>query len=192
VKLRPEQPVERPTHHPHLHMIVPGGGISLDSTRWMHCRPGFLLPALVLTRLFQRLFLSRLADAHAAGRLAFFGKLEGLCRQEAFAAHLAPLRRKELVRLRKAPFAGPEAVLAYLAATRPRLYLEQSPARPRRARRDLPYKDFHLIAPHRQLGNLASAVVSLSPRRSQRQCDTGDHCQNHPSTAAATTNSRRR
>jgi hypothetical protein len=66
------------THHPHLHMIVPGGGISLDSTRWVRCRPGFLLPVRVLSRLFRRLFLSRLVDAHAAGRLAFFGELGGL------------------------------------------------------------------------------------------------------------------
>jgi hypothetical protein len=77
-------------------MIVPGGGTSLDSTRWVHCRPGFLLPARVLSRLFRRLFLSRLADAHAAGRLAFFGELEGLCRREAFAAHLVATQEKEL------------------------------------------------------------------------------------------------
>src|ERR1700731_2987409 len=62
------------THPPHVHMIVPGGGISLDGTHWVHCRPGFLLPVRVLSRLFRRLFLMRLADAHAAGRLAFFGK----------------------------------------------------------------------------------------------------------------------
>jgi hypothetical protein len=66
------------THHPHLHMIVPGGGISLDGTRWVRCRPGFLLPVRVLSRLFRRLFLTRLADAHAAGRLVFFGELDGL------------------------------------------------------------------------------------------------------------------
>ena len=82
------------THHPHLHMIVPGGGISLDGTRWVPCRPGFLLPVRVLSRLFRRLFLTGLADAHAAGRLVFFGEIEGLRRREAFAADLAPLRRK--------------------------------------------------------------------------------------------------
>src|SRR5467141_1277504 len=64
------------THHPHVHMIVPGGGISLDGTHWVRCRPGFLLPVRVLSRLFRRLFLTRLADAHAAGRLVFFGELE--------------------------------------------------------------------------------------------------------------------
>jgi len=96
-------------------MIVPGGGISLDGARWVHCRPGFLLPVHVLSHLFRRLFLSRLVDAHAAGRLAFFGELEDLRRRETFAAHLAPLRRKNWFVYAKAPFAGPEAVLAYLA-----------------------------------------------------------------------------
>ena len=96
-------------------MIVPGGGLSLDGTRWVPCRPGFLLPVRVLSRLFRRLFLAGLADAHAAGRLAFFGEIEGLRRQQAFAAHLAPLRRKNWFVYAKPPFAGPEAVLAYLA-----------------------------------------------------------------------------
>jgi hypothetical protein len=103
------------THHPHVHMIVPGGGMSLDGTRWVRCRTGFLLPAPVLSRLFRRLFLAALADAHAAGRLAFFGEIEGLCRREAFAVHLAPLKRKNWFVYAKPPFAGPEAVLAYLA-----------------------------------------------------------------------------
>src|SRR4051794_37781451 len=103
------------THHPHLHMIVPGGGISLDGTRWISCRPGFLLPVRVLSRLFRRLFLAGLADAHAAGRLAFFGELAGLHRRRAFDAHLAPLRRKNWFVYAKPPFAGPDAVLAYLA-----------------------------------------------------------------------------
>jgi len=103
------------THHPHVHMIVPGGGISLDGTRWVRCRPGFLLPVRVLSRLFRRLFLTALADAHAAGRLGFFGDLEGLRDRRAFAAHLAPLRRKDWFVYAKPPFAGPEAVLAYLA-----------------------------------------------------------------------------
>jgi hypothetical protein len=103
------------THHPHVHMIVPGGGISLDGTRWVPCRPGFLLPVRVLSRLFRRLFLTGLAEAHAAGRLAFFGNLDGLQDQRTFAAHLAPLRRKNWFVYAKPPFAGPEAVLAYLA-----------------------------------------------------------------------------
>jgi putative transposase len=96
-------------------MIVPGGGISLDGTHWVRCKPGFLLPVRVLSRLFRRLFRAALTDAHATGRLAFFGEIEGLCRREAFAAYLAPLMRKKWFVYAKPPFAGPEAVLAYLA-----------------------------------------------------------------------------
>jgi hypothetical protein len=103
------------THHPHVHMIVPGGGISLDGTRWMHCKPGFLLPVRVLSRLFRRLFLTALADAHTAGRLQFFGEIADLCRHQVFAAHLVPLRQKNWFVYAKPPFSGPEAVLAYLA-----------------------------------------------------------------------------
>jgi len=103
------------THHPHVHMIVPGGGISLDRTRWVRCKPGFLLPVRVLSRLFRRLFLTALTDAHAASRLRFFGEIAGLCHREAFAQHLAPLRRKNWFVYAKPPFSGPEAVLAYLA-----------------------------------------------------------------------------
>jgi hypothetical protein len=103
------------THHPHLHMIVPGGGISLDGTRWVRCRPGFLLPVRVLSRLFRRFFLAGLTDAHAAGRLAFFANLDGLRDRRTFAAHLAPLQRKNWFVYAKPPFTGPEAVLAYLA-----------------------------------------------------------------------------
>jgi hypothetical protein len=103
------------THHPHVHMIVPGGGISLDGTRWVGCKPGFLLPVRVLSRLFRRLFLTALADAHAAGRLTFFGEIACLHRRETFTARLAPLRRKNWFVYAKPPFAGPQAVLAYLA-----------------------------------------------------------------------------
>jgi hypothetical protein len=83
------------THHPHVHMIVPGGGISLDDTRWVSCRPGFFLPVRVLSRLFRRLFLGKLRAAHQAGRLAFFGDHTALAEPRAFAAFLAPLRRTE-------------------------------------------------------------------------------------------------
>ena len=103
------------TYHPHVHMIVPGGGISLDGTRWVRCKPGFLLPVRVLSRLFRRLFLTALADTHAAGQLAFFGEIAGLREPTAFTAYLAPLRRKNWFVYAKPPFAGPEAVLAYLA-----------------------------------------------------------------------------
>jgi hypothetical protein len=114
------------THHPHLHVIVPGGGISRDGQRWVSCRPGFFLPVRVLSRLFRRLFLAGLADAHAAGRLAFFGEIEGLRHQAAFAAHLAPLRKKNWFVYAKPPFAGPEAVLAYLARYTHRVAISNS------------------------------------------------------------------
>jgi hypothetical protein len=103
------------THHPHVHMIVPGGGISLDGARWVRCRLGFLLPVRVLSRLFRRLFLSRLSDAYAAGHLKFFADHAGLGDPQTFAAHLAPLSKKNWFVYAKPPFAGPEAVLAYLA-----------------------------------------------------------------------------
>jgi len=114
------------THHPHVHMIVPAGGISLDGTRWVHCRANFLLPVRVLSRLFRRLLLTRLADAYRAGRLAFFGEIEGLRRREAFTAHLAPLKRKKWFVYAKPPFAGPEAVLAYLARYTHRVAISNS------------------------------------------------------------------
>ena len=103
------------THHPHVHMIVPGGGISLDGQRWIACRPGFFLPVRVLSRLFRRLFLEKLVAAHAAGRLSFFGDHAALADAQTFAAYLAPLRKTEWVVYAKRPFGGPEAVLAYLS-----------------------------------------------------------------------------
>jgi hypothetical protein len=101
------------THHPHLHMIVPGGGISPDSKRWVSCRPGFFLPVRVLSRLFRRLFLQRLTAIHQ--QLQFFGNYAPLADAQAFATYLAPMRRAEWVVYSKAPFGGPEAVLAYLS-----------------------------------------------------------------------------
>jgi putative transposase/transposase-like zinc-binding protein len=103
------------THHPHIHMIVPGGGISFDGTRWVSCRPGFLLPVRVLSRLFRRLFLEKLVAAQEAGQLQFFGNHTPLADKQAFAAYLAPLRKTEWVVYAKRPFGGPEAVLAYLS-----------------------------------------------------------------------------
>src|SRR5271165_1126405 len=103
------------THHPHVHVIVPGGGLSPDGSRWIACKPGFFLPVRVLSRLFRRLFLEGLAALHAAGRLAFLGDLAPLADKPAFDAALAPLRRSEWVVYAKRPFAGPKAVLAYLA-----------------------------------------------------------------------------
>jgi hypothetical protein len=103
------------THHPHAHMIVPGGGISLDGGRWVSCRPGFFLPVRVLSRLFRRVFLDKLAAAHAAGRLKFFGDHVALTDAQAFTAYLAPFRKTEWVVYAKKPFGGPQAVLAYLS-----------------------------------------------------------------------------
>jgi len=103
------------THHPHVHMIVPGGGIALDGERWVACRPGFFLPVRVLARLFRRLFLDKLAADHAAGRLQFFGEHAHLADPRAFAAFLKPLRKTKWFVYAKRPFAGPQAVLAYLS-----------------------------------------------------------------------------
>jgi hypothetical protein len=114
------------THHPHVHMIVPGGGISLDGTRWVHCRLGFFLPVRVLSKLFRRLFLTELAGAHAANRLKFFGDHAGLSECRAFAAFLAPLREKNWFVYAKPPFAGPEAVLAYLSRYTHRVAISNS------------------------------------------------------------------
>ncbi len=114
------------THHPHLHCIVPGGGLSSDGQSWISCRPRFFLPVRVLSRLFRRLFLDRLLEAHAQGRLVFFGNLAGLADRAAFTARLAPLRRAEWVVYAKRPFAGPESVLAYLARYTHRVAISNS------------------------------------------------------------------
>ena len=114
------------THHPHIHMIVPGGGISLDGQRWVSCRPGFFLPVRVLSKLFRRLFLNRLAALHAAGRLSFFGDHLGLSDSRAFAAFLAPLCKTRWFVYAKPPFAGPEAVLAYLSRYTHRVAISNS------------------------------------------------------------------
>lgn len=102
-------------HHPHVHCIVPGGGLSSDRECWVACRPGFFLPVRVLSRLFRRLFLEGLASAFDAGQLQFFGELIALKERGAFLAYLAPCRRQEWVVYAKQPFAGPAQVLAYLA-----------------------------------------------------------------------------
>jgi len=114
------------THHPHVHCIVPGGGISLDRSQWLACRPGFFLPVRVLSRLFRRLFLEKLAAAHDNGSLQFFGDHVGLVDRDKFAALLAPLRKTEWVVYAKPPFAGPEAVLAYLSRYTHRVAISNS------------------------------------------------------------------
>jgi Putative transposase/Transposase zinc-binding domain len=103
------------THHPHVHGIVPGGGLTIDGERWVRCRPGFFLPVRVLSRLFRRRFLAELAAAYRGGRLQFFGDDARLHDPRAFAQWLAPLRKVEWVVYAKRPFAGPAAVLAYLS-----------------------------------------------------------------------------
>ncbi|BBL60899.1 IS91 family transposase [Methylomonas koyamae] len=103
------------THHPHVHGIVPGGGLSLDGERWVSCKRGFFLSVRVLSRLFRRRFLEALSQAQAAGQLQFFGEYAHLSDTVAFADWLAPLRKCEWVVYAKRPFAGPEAVLAYLS-----------------------------------------------------------------------------
>ena len=103
------------THHPHIHMIVPGGGISLDGTRWVSSRPAFLLPVRILSKLFRRLFLTRLLQLHAAGKLAFLGGHAGLREERAFLRLITRLRKRNWVVYAKRPFGGPEAVLAYLS-----------------------------------------------------------------------------
>jgi hypothetical protein len=103
------------THHPHVHCIVPGGGVSPDGTSWIACRPGFFLPVRVLSRLFRRLMLHRLVAAHTQGALRFFGDHAALHDGDAFRAFLKPLRRADWVVYAKRPFAGPDQVLSYLA-----------------------------------------------------------------------------
>jgi len=103
------------TYHPHVHMIVPSGGVSCDGTRWISSRPAFLLPVRVLGALFRRLFLARLVALHDAGKLAFFGPMTPLADRRAFLRHLSPVRKKRWVVYAKPPFAGPAAVLAYLS-----------------------------------------------------------------------------
>lgn len=103
------------THHPHVHMIVPGGGIALDGTRWISSRPAFLLPVRVLGALFRRLFLTRLLALFDAGKLGFFGTLADVATRKAFLRYLSPIRKTRWVVYAKPPFAGPQAVLAYLS-----------------------------------------------------------------------------
>jgi hypothetical protein len=114
------------THHPHVHVIVPGGGVSPDGSRWIACKPNFFLPVRVLSRLFRRLFLEGIAALHAAGRLVFPGNLAALADKRAFDAALAPLHRSEWVVYAKRPFAGPQAVLAYLSRYTHRVAISNS------------------------------------------------------------------
>ena len=114
------------THHPHVHGIVPGGGFGPDGKTWVACRPGFFLPVRVLSRLFRRRFLEELQRLHDGGKLRFFGEHARLADAAAFKAWLAPLRKTEWVVYAKRPFAGPQAVLAYLSRYTHRVAISNS------------------------------------------------------------------
>jgi hypothetical protein len=114
------------THHPHVHGIVPGGGLALDTDRWVPCKRGFFLSVRVLSRLFRRRFLQALAAAHGRGQLQCFGEFAPLSNPKAFSQWLAPLRQVEWVVYAKRPFAGPEAVLAYLSRYTHRVAISNS------------------------------------------------------------------
>ena len=138
-------------------LVVPGGGIALDGSRWISSRPAFLLPVRVLGRLFRRLFLTRLIQLYDAGKLVFFGSLASLTERRAFLRHLAPVRKVRWVVYAKAPFAGPEAVLAYLSRYTHRVAISNQ----RLVAFDetgvtLRYKDYRRDGPERQ------SVMTLS------------------------------
>jgi hypothetical protein len=103
------------THHPHVHCIVPGGGLSNEGQRWRPCSPGFFLPVRVLSRLFRRLFLEQLLAAYNAGQLQFFGQHRTLANPQSFNDYLQPVRNIDWVVYAKRPLKGPKAVLAYLS-----------------------------------------------------------------------------
>jgi putative transposase/transposase-like zinc-binding protein len=138
------------THHPHIHMIVPGGGIALDGSKWIACKPNFFLPVLVLSKLFRRLMLEKLAAAHKTGRLTFFGAHAHLADAKEFATFLAPLKRTRLFVYSKQPFAGPKAVLAYLARYTHRVAISNSRLIAADARSvTFKVKDYRVVGPGR-------------------------------------------
>jgi hypothetical protein len=146
------------THHPHVHMIVPGGGLSADGSEWVSSRKRYFLPVPVLSRLFRRLFLEMLAQAHASGHLKFFGDHAGLANAAAFARFLKPLRKIDWVVYAKEPFAGPKAVLAYLSRYTHRIAISNS----RLIKADetgvtFKYKDYRVEGPERY------KTMTLSP-----------------------------
>ena len=179
-------------HHPHVHCIVPAGGISLDGSRWIACRPGFFLPVRVLSRLFRRLFLEGLARGHRRGELRLFGDLAGLAEPGAFKAYLAAQRRREWVVYAKAPFAGPKQVLAYLARYTHRVAIANSRlvALDDDGQVSFRWKDYRDERPHKPkvmrlppasscaascstccpTGSTASATTACSPTATGRRC----------------------
>ena len=146
------------THHPHVHMIVPGGGLSADGERWIASRPDYLLPVPVLSQLFRGLVLSALLEAHAEGRLKFFGEHAALAQKKAFKAFLAPLWRSDWVVYAKKPFSGPAAVLAYLARYTHRVAISNSRLIAAGASGvTFKYKDYRVEGPERH------KVMTLAP-----------------------------
>jgi hypothetical protein len=113
-------------HHPHVHMIVPGGGLSTDGSKWVRASAKFLLPVRVLSALFRRRMIEALVTAHRADHLQFFNELARLADAQAFADHLEPLKAKRWHVYAKRPFGGPEAVLAYLARYTHRVAISSS------------------------------------------------------------------
>jgi hypothetical protein len=147
------------THHPHVHMIVPGGGLSADGERWIASRPDYLLPVPVLSELFRGIVLSLLLEAHAEGRLNFFGEHAALAGDKAFKAFLAPLWQQDWVVYAKKPFSGPAAVLAYLARYTHRVAISNSRLIAAGASGvTFKYKDYRLDGPERY------KVMTLSAR----------------------------
>ena len=152
------------SHHPHVHCIVPGGGLSPDGSRWVSCRPGFFLPVRVLSRLFRRLFLEGLAALHAAGDLQFFGDFASLADAPTFRSHLAPLAKTEWVVFAKQPFAGPEEVIRHFARYTHRVAIGNS--------RLVDVDDRHVTfrwKDYRETGNGQSKVMRLSPAEFMRR-----------------------
>lgn len=146
------------THHPHVHMIVPGGGLSADGSKWVSSRKRYFLPVPVLSRLFRRLFLEMLAQTHARGHLKFFGDHTGLANAATFARFLKPLRKIDWVVYAKEPFAGPKSVLAYLSRYTHRIAISNS----RLIKADktgvtFRYKDYRVEGPERY------KTMTLSP-----------------------------
>ena len=152
------------THHPHVHGIVPGGGLSPDGKRWIACRPGFFLSVRVLSRLFRRRFLEELQRHHRAGQLHFFGEHADLADAGNFARWIAPLRRCEWVVYAKRPFAGPEAVLAYLSRYTHRVAISNSRLLAMDERGvTFRWKDY------RAKGNTRHKAMTLSPQEFMRR-----------------------
>ena len=138
------------THHPHVHMIVPGGGLSADGQRWIAGRPDYLLPVPVLSRLFRGLVLSLLLEAHADGRLKFFGEHAALADEKAFKAFLAPLWKLRMGRLREKTFCRPRSGTRLSRPLHPsRRHLKQPPDRGRRNGVTFKYKDYRVEGPER-------------------------------------------